>query len=52
MQEANLVLRQVVVSAHQGKLQHSWKGSYHIYHKLPHIAYKLEELDERLIPRT
>lgn len=35
-----------------GNLFLNLEGSYRIYKKLPHGAYKLEELDERLIPRT
>lgn len=52
MRKGDLVLMLVVVPAQQGKLQPNYKGSYLIFHKLPHKAYKLQELDGQLLPRT
>lgn len=46
------MLRQVVVPTQLGKLRPKWDDPYSICHKLPHEAYKLEELNERLILRT
>lgn len=47
-----MVLRMVIMSAQQGKLQPNWERPYRIYQKLPHEANKLEELDGRIILRT
>lgn len=50
MQEADLVLSHDVLPAQQRKLQPNWEGPYFIFQKLPHGAYKLEEMDGQLIP--
>lgn len=50
--QGDLVQRQVVEPAHQGKLQCNWEEPYCICQKLPQEAYKLDELDGQLIPRT
>lgn len=52
MQEGDLELKQMVTYTKLGNLLLNLEGSYRIYKKLPHVAYKLEELDERLNPRT
>lgn len=52
MHESDLVLRQVVLPTQHGKLQSNWEGSYHIFQKILYGAYKLEELDGRLVPMT
>lgn len=49
MKEGELVLRNIVVPGKQGKLQPNKERPFHIFHKLPHAAYKLEDLDGRLI---
>lgn len=45
MQKVDLVLKKLVIPARQGKLQSNWEKPYHIYQKLPHGAYKLQELE-------
>lgn len=52
MQKDDLFLRQVVIPACIGKLKPNKEGPYRIFQKLPYGAYKLEEVDGRLIPRT
>lgn len=51
-QEGELVLRQVVLLAHKGKLQPNWKKLYHIFQKLSHGGCKLQKLDGQLVPMT
>lgn len=45
--KGNLVLKKVVLPTQHGKLQTDGEGPYRIYHKLPHRAYKLQELNNR-----
>lgn len=52
MQEGDLILKEVIILAQQGKQQPNWEGPYLIYQKLPHGAYKLQELEGPLLPQT
>lgn len=52
MQEGNVVLRQVVIPTWSKNLLPKWQGLYQIYQKLPHDAYKHEELNKKPIPIT
>lgn len=40
------------MTARLGKLRPNWEGIYHVCQKLAHDAYKLKELDIRLISKT
>lgn len=43
--EGNLLIKEVIIDAQKRKLESNWEGPYRIYQKLPHKAYKLQELE-------
>jgi len=52
MKEGDLVLKQVVAPTRIGKLMPNREGPYRIKEKMSHGAYKLEEMNGDLVPRT
>jgi hypothetical protein len=52
MKEGDLVLKQVVAPTRIGKLFPNWERPYRIREKYAHGAYKLEELNGDIVPRT
>ncbi|RDY04949.1 hypothetical protein CR513_11267, partial [Mucuna pruriens] len=52
LRQGNLVLRRVLKGVATNKLTPNWKGPFRIREDMGHGAFKLEQLDEKLVPRT
>ena len=50
--QGNLVLKEVASLVQQGKLQPNWEDLNYIFQKLPHMTYKMQELEGLLFPIT